>query len=666
MAEYVEDESLHAALDGRGNAEEDEEDEVVFYADALPVGRETGLAVRAKERAELAEEEAARLAENHQRARRVNVGWLPQQEDSLKIALAGLVASVGLNRDRFEAFASDGKISQNPSPRKDDKEWFENFVGLVVEEYLKLPKELKQGILPLGMIGSDPKPLAQPWLESMEIEDLERAFGEIFAQSILRIGDDSSSAGKRYDSRTHRCLMQVGHELKISRECAAEFEILIAGLVSGAAVKDEEAEKVETEEEQREKTRKRNLRNLKVGTAAVLGAVAVGVTGGLALPAIAAGIGTMGATTGAAFLATTTGTAVFTTLFSAGGLGLTGYKMSRRLASSLKEFEFHALERSTRLHISILISGWDRGKSKKAKNKKSSKLKSKEASRSKAKHVEQDGSDAEEEEETEQDATLRRDSVDSVEDNEPLESEWDALISEYATELGEPYQLVWETRALREVSQALTKFAYNQAVSTAVKETLKTTAFHAVMAAVAWPVLVVSATDFIDSAFVVARNRALLAGEELARAVLSGAQGKRPVTLIGHGLGGLVVFTCLEHLYKAKTARIGRRHSADGIILDAVILGAPITASVQQWANVRSVVAGDLVNGYSPVDWILALLYRTSSFSFSRISGLYSVDCPGVINVDVSSAARTQNDYHKNVKACLDLIAKEKHVVKLI
>jgi hypothetical protein len=238
-------------------------------------------------------------------------------------------------------------------------------------------------------------------------------------------------------------------------------------------------------------------------------------------------------------------------------------------------------------------------------------------------------------------------------------SEWVLVCATHRARLGQAFELRWDSEGLKDVSNALNKFALNQAVTTAVTEVLSTTTLAAIMSAIAWPAMVVSSFDYIDNSWAVSVNRAKLAGEELARAILAGAQGRRPVTLIGYSLGGLVVFTALEYIARKRLAKqVGPE--ADGIVLDAFVLGAPVTATPQQWRAVRGVVAGSLVNGYAPNDWILAVLFRASLVSVAKIAGLYRVGVPGVQDIDLSEPGiiSTQVDYHRRIDACVAHITK--------
>jgi hypothetical protein len=84
--------------------------------------------------------------------------------------------------------------------------------------------------------------------------------------------------------------------------------------------------------------RKGIIRGLKIGAAATGAGVLLGVTGGLAAPALAAGLAHIGL--GAAAAVTTTATVA--AFLGAGGAGLAGYKMNRR-TKGVKHFEFQRI-----------------------------------------------------------------------------------------------------------------------------------------------------------------------------------------------------------------------------------------------------------------------------------------------------------------------------------
>lgn len=111
-------------------------------------------------------------------------------------------------------------------------------------------------------------------------------------------------------------------------------------------------------------TREQVMRGLKIGSAGLVAGTLFAVTGGLAAPGIAAGVGALvGTASTAAAVVALTSTAAVTTIFGVGGAGLAAYKMHRR-SQGLTEFEFQkesgkeegAVE--AELFTTICISGW--------------------------------------------------------------------------------------------------------------------------------------------------------------------------------------------------------------------------------------------------------------------------------------------------------------------
>jgi hypothetical protein len=70
------------------------------------------------------------------------------------------------------------------------------------------------------------------------------------------------------------------------------------------------------------------------------------------------------------------------------------------------------------------------------------------------------------------------------------------------------------------------------------------------------------------------------------------------------------------------------------LVENVVFMGAPVPASEGDWAAIRAVVAGRVVNVYSEQDYILAFLYRTSSIQLG-VAGLQEIKVQGVENVNV-------------------------------
>jgi beta-lactamase superfamily II metal-dependent hydrolase len=323
-------------------------------------------------------------------------------------------------------------------------------------------------------------------------------------------------------------------------------------------------------------------RKWKVGLASVAGAALIGVTGGLAAPLLAAGIGTvmgglgLGATAAAGYLGTLASSSVLVGgLFGAYGARMTGKAMDD-YAREVEDFgfipirQFHRprkLEKEfRRLRIAIAVSGWLNAK-------------------------------------------------------EDVVAPWrvvDASIEGFA--------LRWELEALMKLGNSMDSFVKSTAWAYAKGQIIKRTIFGALSAGL-WPLSLLKISGIIDNPFSVAKVRAEKGGQVLADALINKVQGERPVTLIGYSLGARLIFSCLQTLAERK---------AFGLIESVVLLGSPCPSDAADWRTIRSVVSGRVVNVFSTNDYILAFLYRTSSIQLG-VAGLEPVlGVHGVQNIDVS------------------------------
>jgi len=118
----------------------------------------------------------------------------------------------------------------------------------------------------------------------------------------------------------------------------------------------------------------------------------------------------------------------------------------------------------------------------------------------------------------------------------------------------EHHALRWESEELKRLGGALSRIAATEALTLSASMALRQTFFHALMAACAVPAYIIKACDVLDNPWGVAYTRARRAGRLLARALLSRAQGGRPVTLVGFSLGAYVVWECLHEMCRASEA----------------------------------------------------------------------------------------------------------------
>lgn len=241
----------------------------------------------------------------------------------------------------------------------------------------------------------------------------------------------------------------------------------------------------------------------------------------------------------------------------------------------------------------------------------------------------------------------------------------------YLRNTKEQYCLCYESKYLLELSRAM-DYLLSFVVSYATQEALKYTFLASVMAAIAWPTALISMANIIDNPWDCCIGRSAEAGKHLADVLMTRQQGRRPATLIGFSLGARVIFFCLQEL--------AQRKDSEGMIGDVVLLGAPVTASPDQWRPLRRIVSGRIINGYSSSDWLLKFLYRTSTAAI-RVAGLQplslqtgsadaakpadcqkagrtktKVDRDMVKNVDLTPLVSGHMDYYKKLTEILDYV----------
>ncbi|AES73977.1 putative alpha/Beta hydrolase [Medicago truncatula] len=329
-----------------------------------------------------------------------------------------------------------------------------------------------------------------------------------------------------------------------------------------------------------------------VGAAAVTGGTVMAITGGLAAPAIAQGLGALAPTLGSiipvigaggfAAAATATGSVAGSVAvaasFGAAGAGLTGSKMATRIGS-LEEFELIEVGGTHRGHLAVRISI----------------------------------------------SGLAFEEEDFI---KPWEGHNDNM---------ERYVLKYESKILIALSTAIQDWLTSKIMSELMKGGAMMTVLSTLVAALAWPATLVTAFDLIDSKWAVAVDRSEKAGKVLAEVLLKGLQGNRPATLVGFSLGARVIFKCLQCLADSKGDNAG-------LVERVVLLGAPISIKDENWEVARKMVAGRFVNAYSTNDWTLGITFRASLLS-QGLAGIQPVDIPGIENVDVTRVIEGHSSY---------------------
>ncbi|KAF7189658.1 putative membrane protein C6F6.13c [Pseudocercospora fuligena] len=391
---------------------------------------------------------------------------------------------------------------------------------------------------------------------------------------------------EHYHAESRTLLLRISTSLDLPPDILGQDESKTARALLAAA------ENMSADEETKKKAEEnKNSRKWKVGLATVGGAVLIGVTGGLAAPLLAAGLGTvmgglgLAGTAAAGYLGALAGSSVLIGgLFGAYGGRMAGKTMDQ-YAREVEDCGFEPVrshhkprkieKEFRRLRVGIGISGW-------------------------------------------------------LTNQEEVVQPWKVVNSSLET-----FALRWELEALMNLGNSITTLVTSAAWTIAKKEIIKRTIFGALSAGL-WPLALAKVSKVIDNPFSVANYRAQKAGEVLADALINKVQGERPVTLVGYSLGGKVIFACLKKLAERK---------AFGLIENAVMIGTPAPSTAADWRMIRSVVTGRVVNVYSKNDYILGYLYRANSISLG-IAGLQAVEnVKGVENVDVSSLVEGHTRY---------------------
>uniref|UniRef100_A0A0N4ZD18 Transmembrane and coiled-coil domain-containing protein 4 n=1 Tax=Parastrongyloides trichosuri TaxID=131310 RepID=A0A0N4ZD18_PARTI len=181
---------------------------------------------------------------------------------------------------------------------------------------------------------------------------------------------------------------------------------------------------------------------------------------------------------------------------------------------------------------------------------------------------------------------------------------------------GEEYTLVYESEHLLTLGQSL-KLLLKTIAGAAVEKALQKTILAGLLNAVAWPMAILSVADIIDNPWHVCMSRSEEVGEILADVIIKRQHGQKPLNLIGFSIGARVIYYCL--------LKLADMENSQGIIENVILLGAPVSASPEQWENASNVVSGQIINGYSTTDWILKFLYRTMNVQFS-IAGITPIE----------------------------------------
>ncbi|KAG8703810.1 hypothetical protein FRC08_002625 [Ceratobasidium sp. 394] len=202
--------------------------------------------------------------------------------------------------------------------------------------------------------------------------------------------------------------------------------------------------------------------------------------------------------------------------------------------------------------------------------------------------------------------------------------------------------------------ETLNTWIRTKLLTKAGKEILAKTAFNAVLAAVALPMTIYSTTGLaLDNDWIRACDKAKKAGDLLAEVLREKVQGERPITLVASSLGALALFKALLVLADSDDA-------PEPLIDSAILISLPQVVSHREWAKARTVVSRRLVNAYSSRDFVLAGVGRlhevVSGAGFGGMAGLNAVQVHGVEDINVSELVGGHFDINRNTTKLLEAV----------
>ncbi|GAA6013339.1 hypothetical protein JCM10207_000860 [Rhodosporidiobolus poonsookiae] len=422
---------------------------------------------------------------------------------------------------------------------------------------------------------------------------------------------DASPPPLSYTALSRSLVVCTADVLGIGEDVVNDVERAIAQFLYFQLQQNEDAAKAkeggggaewdEAAQEYREKAARKGSMTKWMATGAgfVLGGVAIGLTGGLAAPALAP---VLAGTFGIAAFSGAGGAVLIGTLLGLGGGGLAGYRTHRRMKGlesvsfePIKDEDAHELPQIPSLTATIVASGF------------------------------------------------LLDLGDSVEP-------WRSTIRAQRID---GFALKADPQTFLEAGKSLESFVKNKLISMGGVEVIKRTALAAVYAGVALPLTIwQTTTTALDSDFTRCRDKAKKAGVLLAEILEKQVQGSRPVSLLGYGPGASLILSCLLELHARKLGNL---------VYSATLVSLPEAPSAVKWAAARSVCAHGLVNVYSKEDWVSAICGRLYTLSTS-VAALRPVNVEGIDDVDVSDLVDGHLQLRAKLPAILDRVARRREI----
>ncbi|CEL53296.1 putative membrane protein F35D11,3 OS=Caenorhabditis elegans GN=F35D11.3 PE=3 SV=2 [Rhizoctonia solani AG-1 IB] len=352
------------------------------------------------------------------------------------------------------------------------------------------------------------------------------------------------------------------------------------------------------------------------GGGVILGGVAIGLTGGLAAPALLPLL---------PFLTASTAPIVLGSLFGVAGGGLAGNRVRKRWGG-VERFEFEQIaggNHDSAVHKKASYDVYQhKGRTNEAEGTSEN----------------QDGRGEGKPAPPSLVATICVPGIVLGSEDEGLYAYKDALANTLANPIRDVFVLKHSPDVMLSTGETLNTWIRNKILTKAGKEVLARTAFNAVMAAVALPLTIYSTTGLaLDNDWIRACDKAKKAGNLLSEVLKEKVQGERPLSMVG------------------ALSQIQNEHDANV---------ATLVVSPREWAKVRRVIGRRIVNVYSSRDLVLASVGRLhevfSGAGFGGMAGLNAVSVYGVEDIDISEIVGGHFDINSNMTKILEIIGVNK------
>jgi predicted alpha/beta hydrolase family esterase len=205
-------------------------------------------------------------------------------------------------------------------------------------------------------------------------------------------------------------------------------------------------------------------------------------------------------------------------------------------------------------------------------------------------------------------------------DSDVIDNEWQEAINHFYPN-NEWVHLKWKSKSVKDL---ITNFSFHLGIRTIISVTLPYT-------------IILHPISIAQNTWYKALRNSRVAGNDLADILIKNKS--QEFILMGHSLGGNVIYNCLKELSNRNMTIINEVH----------ILGGAVNNSNENWSTVKKSVKHNIFNYFSKKDKILKFAYSISTNDRFPI-GRNKIDIKEIINLDVSNKVKGHMDFKKEYK----------------